>query len=424
MGRQPRVENEALREALRQLLPLMAPIFEKEVFQYAIWDQVQQTHEYKQCVEVMRQNKAISRHLDVLLGTRRSRSHHEGSTYIANFFDRVFQEKRENYNGALEKVYPEFERFFYLDDFEVEVICPLISFSWEVEEIELADGVWIKSLPSDLRDKFHRSPIDQFSWVDLWQQIETKFCLHSVVQERKIFGTASPKKQNSTTTAQEKMRLVLGCLRLFQAGEIGSPFIMERIRGWTPTHRWRSCSPASISPYPPAHPTYTIETTKVDEFLHFYRWCWGAIDKAGRDVKWAIQRFNSSYEKPNSEDALVDLVIALESLFLLGGERGEYAYRLGMRVAGLLEFVGEERHKTFEFVVSAYKQRSNVVHGQEVPRKVGLGKEGHIAFGQFVTRLEDYVRRCIRHILEMNLSRKEERIKVLEGRILNRPGND
>jgi hypothetical protein len=115
------------------------------------------------------------------------------------------------------------------------------------------------------------------------------------------------------------------------------------------------------------------------------------------------------------EDALVDLVIALESLFL-EEETAELGYRMAMRVAGLLHDRGAERQTTFELIQKAYQTRNRIVHGGVPPLKIKVHEES-IEFEKFISLVEDHVRQSIRKLLGMKLSRKE-RVKELERRIL------
>jgi hypothetical protein len=64
----------------------------------------------------------------------------------------------------------------------------------------------------------------------------------------------------------------------------------------------------------------------------------------------------------NTEDALIDAVIAMESLFGHGGET-EVSFRVSTAIALLLENDAEARKSFRSRLGKIYKSRSTVVHG-------------------------------------------------------------
>jgi hypothetical protein len=160
---------------------------------------------------------------------------------------------------------------------------------------------------------------------------------------------------------------------------------------------------------------YHIAKDKVEELTGFCNRHIAALKSAPKDIQLANRRFNFTYDRDIPEDALVDLVIALESLFL-EEETSELGYRMAMRVAGLLHDRGAERQTTFELIHKAYQTRNRIVHGGVPPLKINVHGES-IEFEKFISLVEDHVRQSIQKLLGMKLSRKE-RVKELERRIL------
>lgn len=85
----------------------------------------------------------------------------------------------------------------------------------------------------------------------------------------------------------------------------------------------------------------------------------------------AIKRFNYTHEHKEREDALIDIMIGLEALYMKKDERDELRFKLALRVATFLEasepILKGKKKVIFDAVYEAYKLRSNVVHGLKVP---------------------------------------------------------
>lgn len=80
----------------------------------------------------------------------------------------------------------------------------------------------------------------------------------------------------------------------------------------------------------------------------------------------AIDRFNDSYARERERDRFIDLLIALEALFSEGTD--SIGYKIRLRCACFLgKFPGvlKSKHKVFEFLKTAYDQRSGILHGRK-----------------------------------------------------------
>jgi hypothetical protein len=76
----------------------------------------------------------------------------------------------------------------------------------------------------------------------------------------------------------------------------------------------------------------------------------------------AFSRYSLSHEKKSNDDQLLDLWIALESLFVPDGRKGEITYKLRMRMAYYFGETYDERVKIAEFIKKSYNHRSEIVH--------------------------------------------------------------
>lgn len=107
---------------------------------------------------------------------------------------------------------------------------------------------------------------------------------------------------------------------------------------------------------------YVLAETEILQFKKIWRSLERYLpfkEKLPPRLAIALEYFNSSYDKDNPS-RLLDLSIAIETLFGLGGEQ---TYRLPIRVANLLGRNRNEAQSVFDSVGSVYKTRSKIVHG-------------------------------------------------------------
>lgn len=77
-----------------------------------------------------------------------------------------------------------------------------------------------------------------------------------------------------------------------------------------------------------------------------------------------LRRWESSLQRPNPEDRLIDAWISLEAL-ILGGPEGELSYRAAMRLAEFLGTNGPDRKAIYDATRVSYTWRSIIVHGSK-----------------------------------------------------------
>ncbi len=97
------------------------------------------------------------------------------------------------------------------------------------------------------------------------------------------------------------------------------------------------------------------------EVSELYNLTMGSINKTS-SLRVTFNRFCSSLVKQNSEDKLIDLSIALESL-VPGG--GEFKFRFPYFLSLISETSTEERKKNFDLLEDLYDARSGLVHGSD-----------------------------------------------------------
>ena len=86
-------------------------------------------------------------------------------------------------------------------------------------------------------------------------------------------------------------------------------------------------------------------------------------DGLARKLRTALDRLNFAAGRAEPEDQLVDLFVAMESLFGEGG--GSIRYKVAMRCAAFVADEPSERELTFRQIERGYTERNNVVHGSQ-----------------------------------------------------------
>ncbi|MBR8659648.1 MULTISPECIES: HEPN domain-containing protein [unclassified Brevibacillus] len=119
----------------------------------------------------------------------------------------------------------------------------------------------------------------------------------------------------------------------------------------------------------------------------------------------AVRRYALSLEKKNLEDQLLDLWIALESLFVPDGKKGEITYKLRLRMAYYFGDTFAEREQVAQFVKRSYNHRSEIVHSGKL-----LGK----ALEHDVHRLRQMARAVILNTAMEGITLQELRIRLDE----------
>ena len=117
-----------------------------------------------------------------------------------------------------------------------------------------------------------------------------------------------------------------------------------------------------------------------------------------KHVHLAVKRFNRSYERPDIDDKLIDLMIAFEILFLKGENvRAPTGVVIGVGCSMLLGKNNKEREEINRVLVKAYSIRNKIVHGGSYKQSIQMDKEYSIY--EFVNKVEHYLRESIKKLL-------------------------
>lgn len=134
-------------------------------------------------------------------------------------------------------------------------------------------------------------------------------------------------------------------------------------------------------------------------------------DRERAYVRNALEYFYKSLGEDDLKKRLIDLVISLESLFSPGIE---IRYRVSLRMATLLGYIGKDKKRVFDIVYDFYNKRSRMVHGD-----VNVD----IEWAEFY-EFESYLRDCCRIYLYLDKKRKDVLQMLDESLILKSTQDD
>lgn len=359
------IRNQALRDAILKLWPSVKPILEQRDGWLWFRQKMQDNPDYMKCLQLMLEDSEIRKHHNVIIGYGIGGTSQTTDGHLEQFLSTLLDRKFDGSTDRFGKLYQEFEDFYYQDELEIEIIAPLVNFSVGIAPLDLGAGVFIKKTPDDFQSK----SLDPSPSILFDPMLVVRFCLSTVVKGKKYIGAEGhgEKEEHLRSVlkpAYNAIQRSLECIRLFRTGQVGTRFILERVKAWYSRFFGVSYDMGSDLRGFWHGGFYHVPAEEAEELRAFCEKYRGALSKAPSDIQAAVRRFNFSYERADIDDVVIDLMIALESLFLGGGERGEYGYRLALRAAGLLSNVPKGRAQVFEFIRICYSNlRGPVAHG-------------------------------------------------------------
>jgi hypothetical protein len=137
---------------------------------------------------------------------------------------------------------------------------------------------------------------------------------------------------------------------------------------------------------------YTVKESEVDTFVNFINIIGQKLnfdkeEKKFRSFHISIDRYNSALlESIDIDRKLMTAVMGLESLFTFEKDRGENAFKLGVRVAKLLGHLNFDAERVRAFTEEAYNFRNKVVHGSYI------SQEGKKKMNEIFPHILNYLR--------------------------------
>jgi hypothetical protein len=176
----------------------------------------------------------------------------------------------------------------------------------------------------------------------------------------------------------EYVQRILDAVRMYR---VGSVYPIES-RSWKRTMIWPAAESRSTTlAHYPGLMAYTVRKQVKESFVKFIdtmekKLGFDPKEKSYRSLTVALGRYRSALvERTDRETALMTAVMGLESLLTFRKDRGENAFKLGLRVARLLGHAGFKADDVRSLVVESYELRNKIVHGsylqENETRRVG-----------------------------------------------------
>jgi hypothetical protein len=282
-----------------------------------------------------------------------------------------------------------FARLFeeYQDDLQrtschYVVLMPLLGLIAGGESLELAPDLEISPMTDAeiaMCLRFGFLP-DHMAGLQRMRQITSEFAVRlrydvakRVGGEPGIEGVDASATQ---TRARDRCSAVVRALRVFKEGRVSIPGLVHFSDDWWVAggYNYSFANPGLM----PWFNKYELSPEERRRFGAF----WPAFERVGLvgPLGIATRRFSDASERERPDDAVVDLVIAAESLFLSdtgeAQDRGELRYRLSLRAAFFIESPEYSKREVFRHMKLAYDARSAIAHGGEPERSLLKSPKG------------------------------------------------
>ena len=297
-------------------------------------------------------------------------------------------------------------------------LCPLYSFDGYSKNVELAEGIQIKSISvlPRLSEYIQRHSHDLYGQWDDPSEYNGVVLLPYRAKDK---GVSDGDKLIRIGLVEQDRAWdllfdLITALRLCHEGKItAGPLISSSVNHdseWSfgGTTMWTLVSKRDFLHQDPKYVLHQSDVPHVNELI-------GNLAKLRKlekldAINIALRRFNSAYHGC-IEDRIIDQMIAFESLYL--GSEQELTYKLASRAAFLLRKRKDYRILVFNNVKKAYNYRSRIVHGDNPPSIDELRA--------IVPKTEDYLRQSIHKfllLLSQGHSLEKLREKLLDENIL------
>jgi hypothetical protein len=375
--------------------------------------------DYEPCVECLRSNMVIGRHLDRLVGTNVTASRIEARNILASLILAMREDKgRFRFTSKkFQNKWQELADFFGAERIAYKTVAPLPNLAIPTFPLRLNDELVLDRLTEDEVSRCYSVGVLRphplgFPLIESKDAVgirRTTFVPKVIRQGDEPFEPTEAGYEGSfgkRPLFRDDLTIgdVLSALRLFKRTQIraaglaiwiDAPLlalgIQSRVLGW-----W------------PYGGGFELSEVDVPQFLEL----WHLLEERDARFRFSIHRFNLAFEPRLLADQIVDLVIAAEALFLSDLDeryRGELRFRFALRAAKFIEHARYSEHEVFRVMRQAYDARSAIVHGGSPPKETHLPDNQSADLPTFIDTIKELVRLGLRKALSMNDGGKKMR---------------
>ena len=405
--------REELEKYLRKTVELVYPRFsalkydsdiEANIFLHSLKEELEMIPEHETTLELMNEDQTVSKHLNRMVGTSGGSTRVEATQLLTHMIKRLcksFKQSNTFDNKLFNKLYHDFESFFYDDEISLAYVVPISSFKSTSLPIILEGGLSIRAIEDSEKEHLES---DRFG-LGMFEYHDTNHVIEYIYGEKKYIDEGGDKVDYSKRKRQkdpyQEVAKLIAALRLFKSG-----YFQYKI-GITKTALVVPFLGVSIMQIPRVSGyggNYILEQNEVGEFQKFWK---NLSEKNFLNFKpngIAVRRFSSAVEKFDKEDQVIDFLIGFEALFFKHGETAEQTHKISVRVARLLKSDFEERKKLFKEMQDIYKIRSKIVHGDEP----SFNKSDFNNLYEVESRASDLLRQSIKIFLNKEIDSREK----------------
>jgi hypothetical protein len=380
-----------------------------------------QTDVRQTAVQALQVDPQVAKHLNTLVGTSELRTRVDSDSCLRAFIIRLLQEQQDLtlQEAVFDRLYKEFEDYFYRDTVEYRFLSPLNNFRTEIEKVELSPNFSIIKIPAEERGQMLSQSREFGLFIQYNMLPFNEYALELFLEVPKVFGEgpAVPDVENMPSQiARKQFDEACSALRLYKSGAVSHDFVRIGSTSWE--LHGGTYTVGSVGMRAAIGPQQILSKQEVAEFLKFLEFFQRVRKRKQNRTEIALRRFDFAYERVRPEDKLIDYLIGFEALLLKGDERQELEYRLALRGSVMLGKTAQERQTIFKELKTAYRERSNIVHGGTVREAIKIASD-RVKFNEFVENIEQRLRASIKEFLALSETQSESKvIKGLDDRIV------
>jgi Apea-like HEPN len=334
--------------------------------------------EYSNCVSAMDKDEIISKQINKshrLLDQIQYVTHWSYISHILKSMVRLYVRYEKVDVQQYDRLYSDLEEFLYNERIKLVEICPLLNFDIRnyPDPIVLSDCLSLRRIDNEQRsllaEKLAFLGIGIDDIVNIKYVIEYRFSLSKGFDiSPEIQDKEYPSHLNSLFAS------VITALRLYKEGSVGTSMLLQIVMLDLPIRMSKILLGLPILGLE-TRPglDYNLNETEIKGFHRFWNkyniQLLKLLDFKNtngdqyRNIKTALNRFNSAYDKRNLEDRIIDWIISFESLFSKEGDPTDsITYKLALRSSRFSK-PPPEREELYDKLKDAYSARSKIVHG-------------------------------------------------------------
>jgi hypothetical protein len=281
--------------------------------------------------------------------------------------------------------------------------CLLLNFSADLDLIELGADIRIVKASEPEWGILYNAR--DFIGLDLGEYFQDIYFIETEI----VYKKGEPHYFGQSAAISED---VLISLLLFKPGPVSVGAILEKPKYAFNFPGGVMFSSGRRALRQPVVTKYHLNESEVESFQKFCPSILSKIDK--RFLRRASERFKFSHFDFLPEEKLIDLIIAMECMYL-PNIRTESSFRLGLRAAKLLSESSEaDAESIFNDLKMATDLRNCLVHGEDPIKEIRKIEKDYESLRSFVLSLEDYTRNSLRIFFENPEKRDDKFFKKLE----------